>query len=172
MMKNLLREVGRVSSALLLLSPLGRMAPAAETPAAGQAPRKKASVARADFGRTADGQKVELFTLTNAHGIEVRAITYGGILVSLRVPDRAGHLGDVVLGYDGLDGYLKATPYFGAIVGRYGNRIAKGAFTLEGRTYKLVTNNGPNHLHGGTRGDGSGRCWTSLYVRPSSVNAP
>ena len=152
MMKSLLREVGRVSSALLLLSPLGRMAPGAETPAAGQAPKKKASVARADFGRTADGQKVELFTLTNAHGIEVRAINYGGIIVSLRVPDRAGHLGDVVLGYDGLDGYLKATPYFGAIVGRYGNRIAKGAFTLEGRTYKLVTNNGPNHLHGGTRG--------------------
>ena len=152
MMKSLLREVGRVSSALLLLSPLGRMAPAAETPAAGQAPKKKASVARADFGRTADGQKVELFTLTNAHGIEVRAINYGGIIVSLRVPDRAGHLGDVVLGYDSLDGYLKATPYFGAIVGRYGNRIAKGAFTLEGRTYKLVTNNGPNHLHGGTRG--------------------
>jgi aldose 1-epimerase len=152
MMKSLLRDVGRVSSALLLLWPLGRTAPGAEPPAAGQATKKKASVARAAFGRTPDGQAVELFTLTNARGTEVRAINYGGIIVSLRVPDRAGRLGDVVLGHDTLEGYLKAPAYFGCIVGRYGNRIAKGAFTLDGRTYHLATNNGPNHLHGGTRG--------------------
>jgi len=152
MMKSFLRDVGRFSSAVLLLWPLGRTAPGAEPPVAGQATKKRASVARAAFGRTPDGQAVELFTLTSARGTEVRAINYGGIIVSLRVPDRAGRMGDVVLGYDSLDGYLKATPYFGAIVGRYGNRIAKGAFTLDGHTYRLVTNNGPNHLHGGTRG--------------------
>jgi len=152
MMKSLLRDVGRVSSALLLLWPLGRTSPGAEPPAAGQTGKKKASVARAPFGRTPDGQTVELFTLTNARGIEVRAINYGGIIVSLRVPDRGGRLGDVVLGHDGLEGYLKASPYFGCIVGRYGNRIAKGQFTLDGHTYHLVTNNGPNHLHGGTKG--------------------
>ena len=151
-MKSLLRDVGRVSSALLLLWPLGRTAPGAEPPAAGQATKKKASVARAPFGHTPDGQTVELFTLTNARGTEVRAMNYGGIIVSLRVPDRAGRFGDVVLGHESLEGYLKASPYFGCIVGRYGNRIAKGQFTLDGRTYHLVTNNGPNHLHGGTKG--------------------
>jgi len=152
MLKSLLRDVGRFSSALLLLWPLGRTGPEAEPPAAGQATKKKASVARAAFGHTPDGQAVELFTLTNARGTEVRAISYGGIIVSLRVPDRAGRLGDVVLGHDSLEGYLKAPSYFGCIVGRYGNRIAKGQFTLDGRTYHLATNNGANHLHGGKRG--------------------
>jgi aldose 1-epimerase len=95
---------------------------------------------------------VEMFTLTNAKGMEVRAITYGGIITSILVPDRAGALGDVVLGFDALDSYLKGHPFFGPIVGRYGNRIAKGQFTLDGRTYKLATNNGANHLHGGNVG--------------------
>jgi aldose 1-epimerase len=113
---------------------------------------RKPSVTRAPFGRTADGVSVELFTLTNAHGIEVRAITYGGIIVSLRTPDRAGRLDDIVLGYDSLEGYLKSSPYFGAIVGRYGNRIAGGRFTLDGKTYRLAANNGANHLHGGVKG--------------------
>jgi len=99
-----------------------------------------------------DGRPVDVFTLTNHHGIEVRAISYGGIIVSLRVPDRHGNFDDVVLGYDALEGYLRASTYFGAIVGRYGNRIAKGRFTLDGQTYALATNNGPNHLHGGTKG--------------------
>src|SRR5574341_2279288 len=113
---------------------------------------ERASVTRAPFGTLPDGRAVEAFTLTNAHGLEVRAITYGGIIVSLRAPDRAGHLDDVVLGYDSLDGYLRSSPYFGAIVGRYGNRIAGGRFKLDGRTYKLARNNGPNHLHGGIHG--------------------
>jgi aldose 1-epimerase len=119
---------------------------------AGQRPAGKPGVTRAPFGKMPDGRSVEVFTLTNANGVEVRAITYGGIITSLRVPDRQGTSGDVVLGFDGLEPYLKGHPFFGAIVGRYGNRIAGGQFTLDGRTYKLATNNGPNHLHGGNVG--------------------
>ena len=86
---------------------------------------------RAPFGKTADGEAVEAFTLKNANGVEVRAITYGGIITSLKVPDRNGAIGDIVLGFDALDGYLKGHPFFGAIIGRYGNRIAKGRFTID-----------------------------------------
>ena len=94
-----------------------------------------------------------MFTLTNVHGMEVRLISYGGIVTSIRVPDRSGRFDDVVLGHDDAAGYVKDnSPYFGAIIGRYGNRIAKGVFTLDGHTYHLATNNGPNHLHGGNRG--------------------
>jgi len=103
------------------------------------------------FGRLADGTDIGLFTL-NARGLEVRAIPYGAIIVSIRVPDRRGDLADVVLGFDDLQGYLERSRYFGAVVGRYGNRIANGRFSLDGRTYQLATNNGPNHLHGGVRG--------------------
>ncbi len=109
-------------------------------------------VARAPFGTLPGGRAVEVFTITNAAGLEVRVMTYGGIVVSLRVPDRNGHLDDVVLGYDTAAEYAKNDPYFGAIIGRYGNRIAKGRFTLDGQTYQLATNNGPNHLHGGVKG--------------------
>ncbi len=109
-------------------------------------------VVRAPFGRTLDGRPVELFTLTNANGVELRVTNYGGIITSLRTPDRSGRLDDIVLGYDSLSGYLHDTPYFGAVVGRYGNRIAGGRFTLDGRTYRLAINNGPNSLHGGRRG--------------------
>ena len=112
----------------------------------------KSGVTRAPFGKLPDGTAVESFTLRNAHGMEVRAITYGAIIVSLRVPDRAGKFDDVVLGHDDLAGYLTKPSYFGAVVGRYGNRIAKGRFTLDGKTYTLATNNGPNHLHGGVKG--------------------
>jgi aldose 1-epimerase len=104
------------------------------------------------FGRLADGTAIDLYTLTNAKGGEVAIMTLGGVVVSLKVPDRAGKLGDVVTGFSALDDYVKGCPYFGAIVGRYGNRIAKGKFTLNGTTYSLATNNGPNHLHGGLRG--------------------
>jgi len=120
--------------------------------AAACAREQEASISRAPFGRMADGSEVEVFTLTNARGIEVRAITYGAIIVSLRTPDRAGRMDDIVLGHDSLGGYLRHSPYFGAIVGRYGNRIAQGRFTLDGTTYHLATNDGPNHLHGGVRG--------------------
>ena len=104
------------------------------------------------FGTTQRGEAVSVYTLKNAHGIELRVLDYGGIIVSLKVPDRTGRLDDVVLGYDSLAGYERASPYFGAIIGRYGNRIALGRFSLDGRTYTLATNNGPNHLHGGVRG--------------------
>jgi aldose 1-epimerase len=114
--------------------------------------QSKRSVNHVPFGKTSDGTPVEIYTLTNANGVEVKAITYGCIITSLKVPDRAGKFADVVLGYDTLDGYLKDSPYFGAVVGRYGNRIAKGQFTLSGKAYKLATNNGSNHLHGGNKG--------------------
>ncbi len=109
-------------------------------------------IKRESFGQTKDGKPVELYTITNSHGVEVRAITYGGIVVSLRVPDKNGKLDDVVLGFDKLDGYLDKSPYFGAIVGRYGNRIANGKFSLDGKEYWLAKNNGPNALHGGLKG--------------------
>lgn len=109
-------------------------------------------VSREPFGTTADGTPVELFTLRNHRGAEARISNYGGIVVSLKVPDRNGQLGDVVLGYDKLADYIKETPYFGCLVGRYGNRIARGHFSLDGRVYTLATNNYPNHLHGGNKG--------------------
>ena len=109
-------------------------------------------MARAPFGRLPDGREVDVFTLTNTSGVEVRALTYGGIIVSLRVPDRAGRPDDVVLGYDDLRGYLKKSPYFGAVVGRFANRIARGCFTLDGRAHQLTINEPPHHLHGGLRG--------------------
>lgn len=108
-------------------------------------------ISKAPFG-TVDGQAVDLYTLCNSKGAEARISNYGGIVVSLKVPDRNGNLGDVVLGYDNLAGYLKETPYFGCLVGRYGNRIAKGKFKLNGVTYTLAVNNGPNALHGGLKG--------------------
>ena len=113
-----------------------------------------AGVTRARFGRLPlpDGRVVELFTLTNVHGVEVRAMTYGGIITVIRTPDRTGQLDDIVLGFDSLAGYLGDSPYFGAIVGRYANRMARGQFTLDGVTYRLARNNGPNSLHGGVRG--------------------
>ncbi len=104
------------------------------------------------FGKTPDGEQVELYTLTNANGVKTEIMTYGGIVVSLEVPDRKGNLDDVVLGYDNLGGYVENNPYFGALVGRYGNRIDKGKFTLNGKEYTLAVNNGPNHLHGGLKG--------------------
>jgi aldose 1-epimerase len=106
----------------------------------------------APFGVLPDGRSVEIFTLTNARGVQVRTIPYGAIIVSILAPDRRGRFEDIVLGFDQLAGYLKQPPYFGAVVGRYGNRIAKGEFAIDGTTYRLATNNGPNHLHGGVKG--------------------
>src|SRR5262245_40216945 len=95
----------------------------------------------------------EMITLKNAQGMEVRIVPYGGIVTSIRVPDRNGRFDDVVLGYDGAEEYRRNNgPYMGAISGRYANRIAKGTFTLDGQMYQLATNNSPNHLHGGNKG--------------------
>ena len=140
----------RIVRALCLSLVAAQVACATRTPEA--APHRESHVSRQPFGTTPAGEAVDLFTLTNANGVEMRVMTYGGIIVSLKVPDRQGALGDVVLGYDSLAGYVKDSPYFGAIVGRYGNRIAKGRFTLNGTEYHLAVNNGPNHLHGGIRG--------------------
>src|SRR6184192_3076907 len=109
-------------------------------------------IARKPFGSTQRREAVSAYTLKNAHGIELQVLDYGGIIVSLRVPDRTGRVADVVLGFDSLADYQRGSPYFGALIGRYGNRIARGRFSLDGRGYTLATNNGPNHLHGGVRG--------------------
>jgi aldose 1-epimerase len=117
----------------------------------------KSSVTKADFGRTPDGTPVEIYTLRNSKGMEADIITYGGIVTSLKTPDKNGNFADVVLGFDNLDGYtkdayLKNCPYFGALIGRYGNRIAFGKFSLDGTQYTLPINNAPNTLHGGLKG--------------------
>ena len=104
------------------------------------------------FGVTRDGKAVERYTLTNANGMEVSIITYGGIITSILAPDRDGDFDNVVLGFDNLADYEANSPYFGAIIGRYGNRIAKGKFTLDGTEYNLAVNNGQNALHGGIKG--------------------
>jgi aldose 1-epimerase len=111
----------------------------------------------ASFGKLNDGTEVQLYTLTNAHGMKVTITNFGGTVTSILVPDRTGKLGDVVLGFDNARGYqspefLKSGPYFGGLIGRYGNRIKAGRFTLDGKAYQLATNNGANHLHGGKRG--------------------
>jgi aldose 1-epimerase len=116
-----------------------------------------ASISKADFGQTPDGQPVEIYTLHNSKGAEARIMTYGGIVQKLMVPDKNGALADVVLGFDTLDGYTResyvnACPYFGALIGRYGNRIGGATFSLEGQTYTLAKNNHGNSLHGGIKG--------------------
>ena len=117
----------------------------------------KGTITKADFGKTPDGTPVEIYTLCNSHGMTATIMTYGGIVTSLKVPDKHGKFDDVVLGFDNLDdytkdSYVKACPYFGALIGRYGNRIAFGKFSLDGVTYTLATNNVPNSLHGGLKG--------------------
>ncbi len=110
------------------------------------------TITMATFGYTPARTPVEIYTLRNSRGMEARILTYGGIVQTLKVPDKNGNLDDVVLGYDNLDGYLTNSPYFGALIGRYGNRIGGARFTLEGKTYTLATNNGPSSLHGGIQG--------------------
>jgi len=110
------------------------------------------TINQAPFGKTPDGSPVAIYTLRNSKGMEARIMTYGGIVQSLKVPDKNGKFDDVVLGYDNVDGYIAKTPYFGALIGRYGNRIGGAKFTLEGKTCTLAANNGPNSLHGGIKG--------------------
>ena len=110
-------------------------------------------VSKADFGKTPDGAAVEIFTLTNEHGLEARICTYGGAVVSLKTPDKNGQMADIVQGFDSVDGYLNPKePYFGALIGRYGNRIGHAQFTLDGKVYHLPANDGANTLHGGDKG--------------------
>ncbi len=115
-------------------------------------PAAQTRVTMAPFARTPDDQAVDLITLNNPNGIQIRVMTYGATILSIKTPDKAGQTDDITLGFDTFAPYVDKSPYFGAVVGRYGNRIAKGKFTLDGQTYTLATNNGENHLHGGTKG--------------------
>lgn len=112
----------------------------------------KSKITKTAWGKLPDGTEVDLYTLTNKNGLEAKISNYGGIVVSLMTPDKNGKMEDIVLGYDSLSGYLTQSPYFGAIVGRYANRIASGKFELNGKTYQLAKNDGQNHLHGGNKG--------------------
>lgn len=134
------------SALVLLLAGTGGLMGCSRT---AEEPMKPQHVA---FGKTPDGQEVILYTLRNTSGMEAKIMNYGGIIVTLRVPDRAGKFDDVVLGYDSLSHYVKSSPYFGALIGRYGNRINKGEFSLQGKDYQVTVNDGANHLHGGLKG--------------------
>jgi aldose 1-epimerase len=120
--------------------------------AAGASATAAPSITSEPFGVTPDGEAVDLYTLTNSNGMEVKVITYGGIMQSVKVPDRDGNFENVNLGFDNLQDYVERSPYFGCITGRYANRIANGEFELDGVTYTLAKNNGPNSLHGGNKG--------------------
>jgi aldose 1-epimerase len=124
---------------------------------------KSGTTTKTSWGKTPDGEEVDLYTLTNKNGVEAAISTYGGAVVSLKVPDRDGKLADVVLGYDSLDGYVHDKSYFGAIIGRYGNRIGHARFTLDGKTYTLAKNNGENTLHGGIKGFNKA-VWTAKEI--------
>jgi aldose 1-epimerase len=123
-----------------------------------------------DFGKLSDGQSADLYTLTNKHRMEVTITNFGATVVSLKVPDKSGKFGDVVLGYDTAGEYQTGKGYFGAIVGRYGNRIAHGQFALDGKTYTLAKNNGENSLHGGTVGF-NGHLWLAKDVSDAAGQA-
>jgi aldose 1-epimerase len=130
---------------------------------------KGGRVEKSSFGTTKDGQAVDLYTLTNASGVIAKVITYGALLTEFHVPDKAGKMADVVLGFKTLGGYEGDEPYFGATIGRVANRIAKGKFRLNGQEYTLATNNGPNHLHGGLKGFDK-RVWRAQVV-PAAAGA-
>jgi aldose 1-epimerase len=129
----------------------------------------EASIVHRPFGKLPDGTPVESFTLTNAAGMEVGVIDYGGIVTSIRVPDRHGALADVVLGYDSLAGYIKNPAHLGALVGRYANRIGKARFTLDGKTYHLAANDGANTLHGGLKGFDKALWHAQSFKKPGEV---
>jgi aldose 1-epimerase len=136
--------------------------------AAQQKSETKPGLKMESFGKTADGHEVQLFTLTNKNGLEAKITNFGGIVVSLKTPDRKGQLADIVLGYDDVKGYEGDTAFFGALIGRYGNRIAKGQFTLNGKTYQIPLNDGPNALHGGPNGFNK-QVWTAKDVSTHST---
>ncbi|HEY0680716.1 MAG TPA: hypothetical protein VGD45_00150, partial [Steroidobacter sp.] len=114
--------------------------------------KSKNTISKAAFGTLPDGTAVDLYTMVNANGMEVRASNYGGIITALLVPDGTGKVTDITLGLKSFDDYVKNPPYFGAIIGRYGNRIGKAQFKIDDQTYKLPKNDGPNTLHGGLKG--------------------
>jgi aldose 1-epimerase len=133
----------------------------AEAPAPMQQPEQR--LAQVPFGQMPDGRGIDLITLRNQRGMEVRVTTYGGAILSIKTPDRTGAIDDVVLGYDTAAEYFKNPTYFGVLIGRYANRIAKAKFTLDGKTYTLPANNGPNSLHGG-------KGWDQMLWKAESFN--
>ena len=139
----------RITALVIMAAAVGACGGTTDAPSAG--------VTKSTFGVTAEGDSAHLYTLSNGDDVTITITNYGGIITSLEVPDREGQMEDIVLGFDSLAGYRSeayaaANPYFGALIGRYGNRIADGEFSLDGEMYTLETNNGPNHLHGGTEG--------------------
>ncbi len=134
---------------LLVISPMLVLGAAVLWGAESGPGKGKPAVRTESFGKTPDGEAVKLYTLTNADGLRARATEYGAILVSLEVPDRDGRLADIALGFDDLDSYVRRNPLFGAVVGRYANRIANAKFTLDGVEHRITANAGKNHIHGG-----------------------
>jgi aldose 1-epimerase len=133
---------------------------------AATAAKAKAGITSKPYGKTKSGTPLTLYTLTNANGLEASITNYGGIVVSLKTPDRTGKMGDVVLGFDSVDPYLGTHPNFGTLVGRYGNRIGKAKFSIDGKEYTLAKNNGENSLHGGVENFGKA-VWTAKEVTRS-----
>jgi len=140
---NILRKILVSVSALLIIISLSNCADDAKV---------KIRVSKNNFGKINDTLSADLYTLTNANGVKVSVTNFGGIVTKIIIPDKNGNFGDIVLGYDSVEGYVEDSSFLGALIGRYGNRIAKGKFTLNGETYQLATNNDPNHLHGGVLG--------------------
>jgi len=166
-MKNNMKESntqglpGLISLLVMLLAVAG-----ACTPVKQPAPETQSyenGIKRSVFGKMPDGQEVHLYTLTNPNGMQVAITNYGGRIVSILAPDRNGKMADVVLGFDNLPDYMKYNTYFGALVGRYANRIGGAKFTLDGKVYPLPVNNGPNSLHGGIKGFDK-RVWTAKEI--------
>jgi aldose 1-epimerase len=156
----------------IVVAAMGAVAALVSVTTAGGAGSSRPSITKQSFG-SVNGQNVDLYTLTNSHRTEVKIMTYGGIIQSVRVPDKRKRFANVTLGFATLDDYVNLNspfpaggPYFGAVVGRYGNRIAKGTFTLDGVTYQLPINNPPNSLHGGIEGFDN-KVWQATVVPPS-----
>src|SRR5215207_6998685 len=143
------RGIVRLGIVVLLVTSIGLLGTSATADATN---RVAPNITREPFGTTSDGTPVDRYTLTNTRRMQVKIITYGGIIQSIWVPDRRGRLGNVALGFDNLDDYLAGHPYFGNITGRYANRIAQGTFDIDDENFYLALNNGPNTLHGGEKG--------------------
>jgi aldose 1-epimerase len=161
------RRIALLASTVLLVG-AGVNLTGAAAGDAGSAAKAPPTITREPFGKV-EGQRIFLYTLTNSRGMEVKIMTYGGIIQSIKVPDRRGRMRNVTLGFDNLEDYVERNPYFGTITGRYANRIERGRFTLDGKTYQLAINNPPNHLHGGVKGFDKQVWAPTEIVRQNSV---